>query len=1394
MSVARVVSLGLAFGGPCLVPFVSVLAASGGGVTSQTNPVPPLPGVVINEIYYDPPDRTVPLEFIELHNPGPQAVPLAGWRFSDGVAFSFPADATIPAGGFVVVAENPSVFQRRFGFRPLGPWTGGLSNEGERLRLVEASGALVDEVTYGVGFPWPTAAHGAGPSMELVHPLLDRRQPGAWRSSQPRSSSTPVTLVPVSSPAWHFRPGTSEASAPRDAWRQPGFAEDATWRSGATSIGYGDDDDNTTLPDMRDHYTSVYLRHTFTVPADAKPTALVLRVRVDDGCVAWLNGHEIGRLHAPEGDLAFDATGLDHEATPVFEELPIANPEAWLVPGENVLAIQALNVSLSSSDLTLDAELRTPLESGDEANPTPGAPNSVYSPVAAPLLAEVRHEPRQPRSQEPVALIVRVTNPTEVAAVRMRYQTVDPGAYVRRTDPAFETRWSELVARDDGTEGDAVSGDGLYTAVIPASLQVHRRLTRYQVVVEGVHGATISAPYADDEAPNFAFFTYDGVPAWQGANRPGAAGNAGAVRSFPTNLFTTLPAYHLVANETDVVRSQWDGGYDGVRMWGTLVYDGVVYDHIQFHNRGEASTYVSGKNKWRFHFRRARELAARDAYGQPYRETWDTLNLNPCSSPWAAVHRGMSGLDEGISFRVYQLLGLPSSHTHHVQFRVVDRAVEAPANDQYNGDAWGLYLAVEHPNGAFLDERGLADGNLYKLEGNPDLKHQGATQPADGSDWASFAAGSSSGAAEAWWRSHLNLPAYYAFQAGNRVVGNVDLREGWNHYFYHAPDERWVPIPWDLDMQFIPKSHWSGTIAQRVCLNVPALRNEYRQRAREILDLLLSDASDAGGQIGQLIDEFADRVSPPEFPLTWVEFDQFLWNYHPRTPGDGSAGGQTNHRGNFFRTPFDDSRIGGSWVRTLISGDFRGSVQYLKDYCTDTFTGATWRVNNGDQHGYGYRFLASEAADLDIPATPVISSVGDATFRLHDLRFTASAFADPQGNDSSLAIQWRVAEIAAPGLDGYEPGTPRKYEVETVWESGSLPGATRTFRFPATRLRPGHTYRVRARDVDATGRAGHWSAPVQFVAQAPDLTPWRASLRLSEIMYHPAAPSAVESAAGWTTDDFQFVELQNLGGQELDLTGVRFSAGIDCEFAPDTRIPAGDVGLVVHNRAAFEQRYGPGRRILGSFPDSTLDHGGERLALSFGLGTVIHEVTYDDRAPWPTAADGAGASLERVNLADPDHRPAANWIASAVVGGTPGTGATPAGLRYSDWAGGEPRLADPTADADGDGKPNWVEFAQGTPALVADGPIQLTLNACPDLAETACIESPRRPDAEGVAVTFENSGDLRTWTPVTLVKVRSEPATAPRQGVLETWRLTPTPATSTPGFIRLRVDPLPSLR
>ena len=63
--------------------------------------------------------------------------------------------------------------------------------------------------------------------------------------------------------------------------------------------------------------------------------------------------------NAPEGELTHDETALrGREAR--WAEYVIANPSLALRPGENVLAIHALNATITNTDFSIDAEIFVP--------------------------------------------------------------------------------------------------------------------------------------------------------------------------------------------------------------------------------------------------------------------------------------------------------------------------------------------------------------------------------------------------------------------------------------------------------------------------------------------------------------------------------------------------------------------------------------------------------------------------------------------------------------------------------------------------------------------------------------------------------------------------------------------------------------------------------------------------------------------------------------------------------------------------------------------------------------------------------------------------------------------------------------------------------------------------
>ncbi|MCK4294938.1 MAG: lamin tail domain-containing protein, partial [Planctomycetes bacterium] len=630
------------------------------------------------------------------------------------------------------------------------------------------------------------------------------------------------------------------------------------------------------------------------------------------------------------------------------------------------------------------------------AYPTPGAQNGVTHEGNSPThIRQVRHSPKSPAANEPVTITAKITDLDGVAIVQLLYSIIEPGHYVKLDDPQYDAGWIPVFMNDDGLDADERADDDIFTAQIPADVQVHRRLIRYRIQVADAVFSILTVPYPDDPQPNFAYFVYDGVPAWHGALEPASSNpSRSEVKTFPAEVMRSLPVYHLIATEADVTKCQYNSSYENTRFRGTLVYDGTVYDHIEFKIRGEWSTYQSGKNKWKFFFTRGHDFQARDDYGRKYSTPWRVMNFSACATPWMPAHRGMAGVDEAIAFALYDKASVPSPRTHWLQFRIIDDSVEADPSSQYEGDLWGLYLAIEYPDGRFLDEHGLPDGNTYKMEGGGDKKHQGATQPANTSDLNSFRNGYNQTNTDTWWKDNLNLKHYYGFRAINRAINNSDLREGWNCYYYHNSETNlWSVIPWDLDMLYMPVYHWSGVLNIQNCLNHTEFAIGHRNYGRELQDLLVSS-----DQISQLVDELASIVNPPGQPLTMVDVDEHMWNYHPRT--------RSGHRGKFYQNPITHNDFDGqSILKVTVSSDHEGEMQWIKDFIQAPPGGGSSPAS------YGATKLDEEIYDSRIPHKPTVTYLGSDGFPINDLTFETTAFSDPQGSGTFAAMKWRIARV-----------------------------------------------------------------------------------------------------------------------------------------------------------------------------------------------------------------------------------------------------------------------------------------------------------------------------------------------------------------------------------------------
>ena len=662
--------------------------------------------------------------------------------------------------------------------------------------------------------------------------------------------------------------------------------------------------------------------------------------------------------------------------------------------------------------------------------------------VSTASISDVRHEPREPHARQAVRISAQA-GPGVRSAV-LEYQLVEPGKYIGLKDTAFQTNWVSVPMNKPEANDGAQANEALFTATLPGTVQQHRRLVRYRIVTVDAEGRTNAVPDAEAIVPNFAYFVYDGIPSWRGAIEPRSSDpRRSTAVEFSAEVMRRMPAYHLIGRKEDIENATWRERTRGkeYKYTGTMVFEGRVYDHVRYRARGGSWRYAMGKNMWKVDFNKGQPLAARDDYGRLYSVQWDKLNLRACIDHADYRMRGNQGMFESAGFRLFNLAGVESPATHWAQLRIIDEPEESPA-DQYRGDFWGLFLAIENEDGRFLKQHGLPDGNLYKMEfGDGTLQSNPPGAAKDKSDLRRFMSGYQGDPPEEWWREHLELQRYYSYRAILECIHHYDVDEAQSKnydYYLNPATQRWQVIPWDIDLTWADHMYGNGDepFRQRL-LPHPAFAVDYQNRLREIRDLLFNT-----NQAWALLDECAAIPAGPRGGKSPLDADRAKWDFHPIMAMGGKAG-----QGLFYRS--------------APAKDFPGMVKLMKDYVASR---ARW-------------VDSTLLTDQAIPEQPVVNYAGPEGFPAHELKFRASEF---KGSQPFAARQWRLAEVASPVITNERITAPGKYEISPVWQSDELAAFTAELKLPPDLAAAGRAYRVRVRMKDATGRWSHWSAPVEF--------------------------------------------------------------------------------------------------------------------------------------------------------------------------------------------------------------------------------------------------------------------------------------------------------------------------
>jgi hypothetical protein len=129
-----------------------------------------------------------------------------------------------------------------------------------------------------------------------------------------------------------------------------------------------------------------YIRIPFILSADIVDSlgSCTLRIRYDDGFIAYLNGSEVTRKNFTGSPLwNSGATSQNTDAAAVnFEDFDISQYISQLREGENILAIQGLNYTTTSPDFLISVELTGQKKN---SNSTPSSVSSAAVEYSAPF-------------------------------------------------------------------------------------------------------------------------------------------------------------------------------------------------------------------------------------------------------------------------------------------------------------------------------------------------------------------------------------------------------------------------------------------------------------------------------------------------------------------------------------------------------------------------------------------------------------------------------------------------------------------------------------------------------------------------------------------------------------------------------------------------------------------------------------------------------------------------------------------------------------------------------------------------------------------------------------------------------------------------------------------------
>ncbi|HAK95727.1 MAG TPA: hypothetical protein DCM87_12205 [Planctomycetes bacterium] len=1051
-------------------------------------------------------------DWIELYNASDAAVDLTGWSLTDDPQYLrkwvFPA-VTIGAGKFMLVfasgkdRRNPA-YQLHTNFQ--------LRADGEYLALVAADGTTIMHAYEDYALQVEDVSYGF------------------------RQDSSAYNVVGPGAPARAFVPIDSSLGT---TWTAPAF-NDAAWTSGTASMGYERSSGYQGLFDidlnaaMYNINCTAYMRVPFNLPDASAISTVRLRMKYDDGFVAYLNGVKIMSKNAPS-ELAYNscATVIHDDAYAViFEEYEVGIEAGMLRDGANVLAIHGLNYPATSSDFLIIPELDA-MEAGaiDTSaayylnDPTPGSINSSAGYL----------------SVSPAPIFSRESG-VYTSAFSLALSSPAPGAVIRYT-----LSWSASVPSENWSvyaSPLSISQNAIVRARVYAPNAVPSRIVTHSYTRLDATTAAFTSNLPLVVINTFGL-SIPSEPRIPGFMQVFAADGARTPLNSPPQFQSVIGIEQRGSSSSGFPKKQWS-----VELWDEhgLDYNASILgfpresDWILY---GPYSDKSLMRNVLAYGF--SNEIgtyAVRTRFVEVFLKTAvGTLTY----ADYVGVYVFMEKIKRDED-RLDIAKLLPSQNTQpDVTGGYILKVDRLDPGDVGFSTARGTAFCYVTPKELEITtaQKAYIKGYLDAFESA--LFGAAFTNPTTG------------------YAAYIDVDSFIDHFLLTELAKNID---GYrlSTFFHKDRGGKLVSGPiWDFNLSLGNANYADGWIT-----------------TGWYLDLTSSGAAPWWKRLRQdpeFLQKTIDRwtaVSRKQLATSAMLARVDAW-------ADVLLESQAR---NFVRWPILGVYV---WPNWYVAPTWQAELDWMKNWMSGR---ASWITGN---------YLV--APTLSHPGGIVPSG----------FKFTIST---PTG-----AIYYT--------LDGADPRLAGgAIAPSAILYSGAITVTDNTI------------VRTRAK------LNAQWSGIIEatYVVNPPPLT-------VTEIMYHPREPVP---PSPYYDNDFEFIEIHNKSAVPYDLSGARFTNGIEFTFPEGMVLEAGAYGVIVKNLAAFTSRYGSaGSLVLGQYT-GFLNNGGERIQFLGPVNEPILDFVYNDI--WYPETDGNGYSLVLVNPAtapnffsDPE-----TWRPSTEIDGSPG--------------------------------------------------------------------------------------------------------------------------------------------